>query len=121
MCESLVFYRTFRLAQRTRFEAEYAKGVCQICDKIIVCLAAAVADDAINVILPRELHCIECFGERTDLIWFDDDGPNTFLCDRLLYARYVRRRKIIADDSRATRRLQPSNIIERVLFKRIFD
>ncbi len=77
----VVFSNTVRTAHRTSFDLACSSTNSQVSDGSVFSFARTVRDNCSVASIFRHLDCSQSFGQRTDLVEFDQDGVSDTFFD----------------------------------------
>lgn len=96
--ELIIFGDTFRAGETAAFDESAISRDAEICDEGIFGFADAVTDDGGQAVSLRDAYGVERFGQRANLIGFNNDAAGGGEIDTFFQQLRVRDEEVIAED-----------------------
>ena len=96
--ELVVLGNTIGAAKRAGFDLSRVRGDCDVSDGGVFCFTRAMGDDSGVAVLFREFDGVEGFGQRTDLVHFNENRVGDAVFESFSEEFDVGDEKVIADE-----------------------
>src|ERR1700733_13900410 len=94
----VVFTHAISAAGRTGFDLPRAERYGKVGDRGVLGFAGAMADHRRVAGASGHLHAVDCFGQRADLVYLDQDAVGDSLFDPLLKALHVGHEDVVSNE-----------------------